>query len=407
MASEINRAYHAQLRKAQYKLIGHAIKSNSEQAMRNRDPDYLGTVINPVNAGPRVFFWTKDEARVPWSSLINVGFENRKFAGAGVEPSVTGAMATPAGRAYAKKQLERKALDLEMIRSMIPMPVEGMAQAAAQMDDVQRRQLEVSLMLRQATDALEDGSADSSTVENLRKAIPPLVDLVPNLTSPQMNELIGLVEDGITIGRSVPDAKVYSQTFVKARNVLTVLFRKIASFLSSNMNYSGDNIESRRNIARNTASSVFKEDKLEDRYATEDVPADGGDEELIGEQLADEDTAPVIRPPVRRRAAPASSAAAAAEPSPQRFLAWSRSRDSTKNNIISQAFDRLYDEVIGMEDKKIAKAILPADYLRRGKDTAGRNYRSFGPTIANYIERFGRYPTEELADAVQAFRGRV
>lgn len=406
MASEINRAYHAQLRKAQYKLIGHAIKSNSEQAMRNRDPDYLGTVINPVNAGPRVFFWTKDEARVPWSSLINVGFENRKFAGAGVEPSVTGAMATPAGRSYAKKQLERKALDLEMIRSMIPMPVEGMAQAAAQLDDVQRRLLEVSLNFRQASDALDDGTADSSTVEGLRKSIPSLVDLVPSLTPPQIVELKQAADTAIETGRYVPDAYSGSATYAKARDALTVLFRKIGSFLSSMVEYTGQDTESRRTIARNVSSNVFKRDQLDKAYAEEDIPANADDADLMEAALEDEDTAPV-RIPRRPIASSAASAAAAADEVNREKL----DRYLTSGSPVRLAEARkAYNSIIerwnsdpALRSQRDIFRLIPKE--KKGSSWGdGRYMSTLAAVIKKDIELTGRYPTAEFADAVRKSR---
>ncbi len=405
MASEINRAYHAALRKADYRRVGHALKSNAEQAMRNRNPDFLGTDINPVNSGPRVFFWTKDEARVPWSSLINVDFQNKKFMGAGVEPAVTGALATRRG--YAKQQLERKAMDLEMIRSMAPMPVESLAQASAEMDDVQRRTLEVGILLRQVSDAVGDGSADSFTVENLRRVIPSIVDLVPYLTAVALEELRGSTDDAIEIGRSVPDAYAGAPTNAKARDAITVLMRKLNTFIASAIDSSGQDRDSRRVLARQSANKIFR-GANEELFADEDVPAQADDAELEAQQLEDDETRPVLRvAPARRGAPAAAAAAAAAAPEPaaagesaeiakvRRYL---RSSVKGRTEMVRKAFSDVWDR--WSSDRELKK-LLP----RGAKRLDERNVTSMGPAIIRYMERTGDFPNEEFRAAIQRYRG--
>ena len=396
MASEINRAYHAELRKAQYRLVGHGLRSNAEQALRNRNPDFRGTVINPVNAGPRVFFGTKDEARVPWKDLINVDFlpHSRKMRGGGVEPSVTGAMATPQGRQYAKTQLERKAMDLEMIRSMMPMPIENMAQASAVLDDVQRRKLDIELTIRQVLDAMGDGSADGFTVDTLRRIIPSITELVPYLSATDILEIRNQADEGIEIGRDVPDAYTGTETNARARDALTVLLRKISMFCDEASKQVGVERDQRKKLARALANRVFKADN-EAEVADEDIPPQANDPEIKAEQLRDEATEPVRLPAERRRAAPAAVSMDVTPESLARAEAFLR-KGTPQARI---AFSQIWDEWSANPE---LKRLLP----RGAKNAESRNIGTLRKPILEYMRRNNRFPSEDFARAVARSRRR-
>ena len=396
MASEINRAYHAALRKAQYINIGHAIKSNSEQALRNRCPDFRGTKTTATSTAPRLFFTNKDEARVPWKDLINVDLlcdVPMDLVGGGVEPSLTGALATPAGRSYAKQQLQRKAMDLEQIRSMIPMPIETMAQAAASKDDVQRRQFEITLIMRQVVDAMGDGSADAMTIETLRRAVPSIIDISAFLQGAQLNELRELALDGVDIGRDVPDVAVAAPAYQKARDALTILFRKIGSFIASMMKTAGEDIESRKSKARAYANAVFKGDELDAEFAAEDIPAQANDPRIERQQLRDEDTRPVMLP----ESPDGAVMEAAGEINPD-ILDRILKQGASGQVIIAarNAYNQIWDEIAG--DKELKRAM--GKDLPKTKSTAPQ-MRTMNKVIKRYAAIQNRLP----ADLMRFYRG--
>lgn len=387
MATQIVRDWHDRQKAEEAARVAIRIQSgtkasnNTAMGRRMMNPTYKGMVPNASGVGQRPFFINKDEAKVPLESKIAMR---------------GGVLRTPAGQAYAKKILARRAMD---IRNQDALEA-GMPQEPGplvELSEVESRTIELNQLMTSLLDFINQGTDVGAIVPDYRNLIRLMVSLSATFSEDDLTYISqwsdnvgGIIQESADQerGENALAQPAVARRENKALVTLANLTDKIDEYVEAIIPYVGSDDKTKRAAIRAAATRIFGKIGAPKAGTLAAAVAEEGDGAEADVNLNAVPPPPPTPPPTRRpNAGLPPPPAPAPSPDAEELRRLQRQREARQREEAEAAEEaRTQAQRRGPEPPRAALTPLERDAARHTRESTRRDPATWTEEDNNFYD---------------------